>query len=387
MKNKGVKLKGIKIKLLPNQAQKDQIDINIQLRRFVKNQMLNMQQARYENGGKYVNKFGMNYLIKMMKLEYPFLKQAESTCLEYACADLDQAYQRFFTGQNERPNFESRKRPHNSYKSKCINQNILVMDNHCIRLPKLGLVRAYGLDRIHGKIKNAVVRKEPTGAYSATIQVEHEPVLLPKTNKQIGIDLGIAHLAIQSDGGKLENKNFERSLAKKRRVWERKLARRRTQALAKIKEAKEVNVELDLSEFKNVQKAKEMVAKLNRKIANRREYHLQKYTTDLVRNFDLIAMEDLKTKNLMKNHHLARSIADASWAKIKSMLAYKCEWYGKELVLVHPAHTSQICSACGENTGKKPLRIREWTCPCCREHHDRDINAAINILNKALVER
>jgi putative transposase len=387
MKNKGVKLKGIKIKLLPNQAQKDQIDINIQLRRFVKNQMLNMQQARYENGGKYVNKFGMNYLIKMMKLEYPFLKQAESTCLEYACADLDQAYQRFFTGQNERPNFESRKRPHNSYKSKCINQNILVMDNHCIRLPKLGLVRAYGLDRIHGKIKNAVVRKEPTGAYSATIQVEHEPVLLPKTNKQIGIDLGIAHLAIQSDGGKLENKNFERSLAKKRRVWERKLARRRTQALAKIKEAKEVNVELDLSEFKNVQKAKEMVAKLNRKIANRHESHLQKYTTDLVRNFDLIAMEDLKTKNLMKNHHLARSIADASWAKIKSMLAYKCEWYGKELVLVHPAHTSQICSACGENTGKKPLRIREWTCPCCREHHDRDINAAINILNKALVER
>lgn len=383
-----MKLKGIKVKLLPNQAQKDQIDINIQLRRFIKNKMLDMQQARYKNGGQYVNKFGMNYLIKVLKLEFPFLKQAESTCLEYACADLDQAYQRFFTGQNKHPNFESRKRPHNSYKSKCINQNIQVADNHYIKLPKLGLVRAYGLERIRGQIQNAVIRKEPTGAYSATIQVEHEPVLLPKTNKEVGIDLGITHLAIQSDGFKLENKNFERSLAKKRRSWERKLARRRTQALVKIKEAETAGVELDLSEFKNVQKAKQMVAKLNRKIANQREYHLQKYTTDLVRHFDLIVLEDLKTKNLLQNHHLSRSIADAAWVKIKSMLAYKCDWYGKELVLVNPAYTSQTCSHCGENTGKKPLRIRTFACPHCHTKNiDRDVNAAINILNKALAER
>lgn len=378
-----MKLKGVKIKLKPSEKQKNQIDLNLSLRRFVKNQMLAMQKSRYENGGKFTSKFGMIYCLKILKLEFPFLKQAESTCLEYACADLDQAYQRFFKGQNDSPTFESRKRPHNSYKSKCINHNIQVADNHWIKLPKLGLVKAYGLERIQGKIKSAVIRKESTGAYSATVQVEHETNELPKTGKQVGLDLGLADLVIQSNGFKLRNKKFERSLAKKRHLWERKLARRRIQAKQKIEEARKVNVELDISSFKNVEKAKQMVAKINRKIANQREDYLQKYTTKLVKDFDLIVMEDLKTKNLMKNKRLARSIADSAWAKIKSMLEYKCDWYGKTLVLVSPHHTSQTCSNCSGNTGKKSLHIREFTCPHCRVHHDRDINASINILNKA----
>lgn len=378
-----MKLKGVKIKLKPSGKQKDQIDINLNLRRFVKNQMLAMQQKRYENGGKFTSKFGMIYCLKSLKLEFPFLKQAESTCLEYACADLDQAYQRFFKGQTDRPNFESRKRPHNSYKSKCINNNIQVVDNHAIKLPKLGVVKAYGLDRIQGKIKSAVIRKNPTGAYSATIQVEHEPKELTKTGKQIGLDLGLTDLVIQSNGFKLKNKKFERALAKKRRIWERKLARRRLQAKSKIEEANKSGVELDMSSFKNVEKAKQIVAKINHKIANQREDYLQKYTTNLVKEFDVIVMEDLKTKNLMKNKRLSRSIADSAWAKIKSMLEYKCDWYGKELLLVAPQYTSQICSECGGNTGKKPLNIREFTCPHCGVHHDRDINASINVLNKA----
>ncbi len=345
--------------------------------------MLAMQQARYENGGKYTSKFGMIYCLKMLKQEFPFLKQAESTSLEYACADLDQAYQRFFKGQNDRPTFESRKRPHNSYKSKCINQNIQVVDNHAIQLPKLGVVKAYGLNRIQGKIKSAVIRKESTGAYSATIQVEHEPNEWTKTGNKIGLDLGLTDLVIQSNGFKLKNKKFERSLAKKRRIWERKLARRRAQAKLKIEEARNAGIDLEMSSFKNVEKARQMVAKINRKSSNQREDYLQKYTTTLVKEFDVIVMEDLKTKNLMKNHHLARSIADSAWGKIKSMLAYKCDWYGKKLILVPPHYTSQNCSNCGENTGKKPLHIRSFTCPNCGTHHDRDINASINILNKA----
>lgn len=378
-----MKLKGVKIKLKPSEKQKDQIDINLNLRRFVKNQMLAMQQKRYENGGKFTSKIGMIYCLKSLKLEFPFLKQAESTCLEYACADLDQAYKRFFNGQTDRPNFESRKRPHNSYKSKCINNNIQIVDNHAIKLPKLGVVKAYGLDRIQGKIKSAVIRKNSTGVYSATIQIEHEPKELAKTAKQIGLDLGLTDLVIQSDGFKLKNKKFERALAKKRRIWERKLARRRLQAKSKIEEADKLGLELDMSSFKNVEKAKQMVAKINRKISNQRDDYLQKYTTNLVKEFDTIVMEDLKTKNMMKNKRLSRSIADSAWAKIKSMLEYKCEWYGKELILVTPQYTSQTCSACGKNTGKKPLNIREFICPHCGVHHDRDINASINILNKA----
>lgn len=378
-----MKLKGIKIKLIPSENQKDQIDINLNLRRFVKNQMLAMQQTRYTYGGKYLGKFAMIYCLKGLKLEFPFLKLAESTCLEYAIADLDQAYQRFFKGQNDKPNFESRKRPHNSYKSKGINNNIQVVDNHWIKLPKLGLVKAYGLERIQGKIKSAVIRKEPTGVYSATIQVEHEPNSWAKTGKQVGLDLGLTDLVSQSDGYKLKNKQFERAMAKKRHIWERKLARRRLQAKTKMEEARKAGVELELSDFKNVQKAKQQVARINKKIANQRENYLQQYTTKLVKGFDTIVMEDLKTKNLLQNHHLSRSIADSAWAKIKSILTYKCDWYGKELILVAPQYTSQICSACGENTGKKPLHIRAFVCPHCGTHHDRDINASINILNKA----
>lgn len=378
-----MKLKGIKIKLFPTPNQIDLIQINFDLNRFLYNQLLGMQKQRYENGGSFVNKFGMNYMIKAMKVEFPFLKQAESTSLLYTSADLTDSFTRFFKKQNGFPTFKSRKRPKNSYKSNCVNNNIQVIDNHSIKLPKLGVVKAYGLKRIQGKIKSAVIRKESTGAYSATVQVEHETVELIKTGKSIGLDLGLADLVIQSDGFKLKNKKFERALSEKRHTWERRLARRRLQAKSKIEESRKHGVELEWMSFKNVEKARKMVAKINRKIANQREDYLQKYTTNLVKEFDTIVIEDLKTKNLMKNKHLSRSIADSAWAKIKSMLEYKCDWYGKELILVSPQYTSQICSTCGEKTGKKPLHIREFTCPHCGTHHDRDINASINILNKA----
>lgn len=381
-------LKGVKIQLYPTIQQKQSIERNFTLNRFLWNQLLAMQKERYENGGSFVNKFGMNYLIKAMKWEFPFLKEAESTSLLYASADLADSFDRFFQKQNAFPRFKSRKRPKNSYKSNCVNGNIQVVDNHYLKLPKLGLMKAYGLERIRGKIKSAVIRKESTGKYTASILVEEEMKKLPLTEKSIGIDLGLTHLAIHSDGTKLNNKHFERSLAKKKRTWERKLARRRRLALEKMEAHKETTgEELELSSFRNVQKAKEMVAKYNRKIRNQRNDYLHKYTTHLVQNYDTIVLEDLRTQNMMKNRKLSRSIADASWAIIKSMLAYKCAWYGKNLVLVNAAYTSQDCSACGRPDGKKPLHIREWTCPGCHAHHDRDINAARNILAKASAGR
>lgn len=119
-------------------------------------------------------------------------------------------------------------------------------------------------------------------------------------------------------------------------------------------------------------------------IANQRRDYLHKLTTNLVKQYDVIVIEDLKTKNLQKNHHLAKSIANASWYRFRTMLQYKCDWYGNQLVVVKPSYTSQICSHCGFHSGKKPLAIREWTCPRCNTHHDRDINAAVNILHKGL---
>lgn len=378
-----MKLKGIKIKLYPTEKQIEFIENNFNINRFVYNQLLAMQIERHRNGGSFVNKFGMNYLIKFMKIEFPFIKTAESTSLLCTSADLNDSFSRFLKKQTKFPKFKSKKVPKNSYKSNCVNNNIAIVDNHWIRLPKLGLVKANGLHRINDRIKSAVIRKNANGSFTATIQVEHNPLTLTKTKRSIGIDLGVSYLAIQSDGVKLPNKKFERTLSKKRKLWERKLARRRIQAKEQIRLAKEQGIELDRSSFKNLEKARIMVAKINRKIMNQREDYLQKYTTGLVNQFDTIVIEDLKVSNMMKNHHLARSIADASWAKIKSMLQYKCDWYDKELIIVAPHYTSQICSTCGENTGKKPLRIREFTCPHCGAHHDRDINASINILNKA----
>lgn len=137
----------------------------------------------------------------------------------------------------------------------------------------------------------------------------------------------------------------------------------------------------DLSNFKNYQKAKMMVAKYSEKITNQRNNYLHVLTKTLVKQYDVIKIEDLKTKNLLKNHKLARAIANQSWRKLRSQLEYKCAWYGKQLVIVNPHKTSQICSNCGYDDGKHTLEVRHWMCPKCGINHDRDVNAAKNILS------
>lgn len=138
------------------------------------------------------------------------------------------------------------------------------------------------------------------------------------------------------------------------------------------------------ADFKNVEKARIMVTKYNEKIANQRKDYLHKLTTKLVHEYDKIMIEDLKTKNLLKNHRLARAITNQSWRMIREQLTYKCNWYGKELVTVNPYKTSQVCSNCGYDDGKHTLDIRSWVCPQCHVKHDRDINAAKNIKNLGL---
>ena len=377
-------LKGIKLRIYPNLEQQDKIIANFGYNRFVWNQMLDMMIQRYENNHKapFLNAFALNNLLKQLKSENPFLKEAESTSLQNTNHDLIEAYKKFFREHKGFPKFKSRKFPKQSYQSNSVNRNIQQVGNQ-LRLPKLGLIKFKCGRKIEGKIKNATIRLSATGKFYAILLVDTEIPELPKTHYSVGIDMGVSDLMITSEGVKYPTIRFDKILANKKHYWEKRLARRRLQAQKEIAWDKhnKVLVPRDFSDFKNYLKAKHMVAKYNEKITNQRNDYLHKLTKSLVETYDVIKIEDLKAKNLLKNHKLARAIANQSWRELRSQLEYKCDWYGKQLVIVNPYKTSQVCSECGYDDGKHTLDIREWTCPSCGTHHDRDVNAAINILN------
>lgn len=195
--------------------------------------------------------------------------------------------------------------------------------------------------------------------------------------------MGVADLAITS--GQKKYAKFSATWYEKQVIiWQSKFSKRKHNAFVKACQYNHThkNIRQTIDDYVNWQKARKQKAVYQAKIANKRKDYLHKITTKLVKQYDVIVIEDLKIKNLMKNHHLAKSIANASWRMFRQMLEYKCKWYGKKLITVDPRNTSRICSKCRFNSGAKPLEIREWTCPNCQAHHDRDINAAVNILHK-----
>lgn len=203
-----------------------------------------------------------------------------------------------------------------------------------------------------------------------------EIVEFPKTNSAIGIDLGITDFAILSNGQKINNNRFTSKMEKKLKREQRKLSRRAL--LAKKRGVK-------LYEARNYQKQRQKVARLYEKVSNQRNDFLNKLSTEIIKNHDIICIEDLNTKGMLRNHQLAKSISDVSWSSFVAKLQYKADWYGREIIKIDKWFlSSQICSECGHKDGKKPLKIREWTCPICHTHHDRDINASINILTEGL---
>lgn len=380
--------KGFGIRLYPNKKQNMMFAQTFGDVRFVFNTMLAMQNERHANGGTYVSAYGMNYLLTRLKQEYPWLKKSESTALQSADEQLNSAFQKMFKEHTGHPKFKAKRAYRDSFTAKNINSNISVIDEHHIRISKFGIVY-YKAGRIpHGIVKRVTVRRNPDGRIYASVLCEYDEVELPKTGKSVGIDVGLKDLAILSDGAKIPLPRWDKNSTNQLHKWQRKAAGR----LLKAKEAMKADPSLKLTDFKNYQKARRMCAKIQSHISNQRKDYLHKITTQIVKEYDVIAIEDLKVRNMMHNHKLARAIANAGWSKFAVMLEYKCTFYGKRLIKVNPAYTSQTCSECGTSNRRLGystygwLKVRDWTCPVCGAHHDRDVNAARNILMFAAAE-
>lgn len=327
--------------------------------RFVYNRMLSDRIEHYNLTGKSLNNTPAQY-----KSEFTWLKEVDSLALANAQMNLNTAYRNFFRDKsNGFPKFKSKKNNNFSYTTN--NQKGTVyIENGYIKLPKLkSPVKIRQHRSFEGVIKSCTISKAPSGKYHISILVETEIQKLPASDMRVGIDVGIKDFAVLSNGEAYKNPKHLRKSEKRLAKLQRDLSRKQIGS-------------------SNRNKARIKVAKLHEKIANQRMDFLHKKSTEIIRKNQAIVIEDLKVKNLMKNHNLAKSIAEVSWSRFREMLDYKSRWYGRELIIAPPDYpSSQLCSDCGNRSSQtKDLACRVYICPECGLEIDRDYNASLNLL-------
>lgn len=359
-------IKGYKFRIYPTAKQREYFTQCFGCCRLLWNNMLADKIDYYNTYGENLTVYVTDY-----KERYPFLNDVDSLALANELQNLNKAYKNFFRNKDFGfPKFKSKKNNYRSFSTNNQKGTVEFIDNKWLKIPKnkkIGLIRCHQSQEIKGVVKTITISQVPSGKYYVSCNVEIWHQSLCKTENMIGLDLGIKDLVIPSYGEPYENpktiRNYEQQLVK----LQRQLAHKQKYS-------------------KNYYKQKRRVARLHEKISNIRNNNLHQISHKIVSENQVIISENLKIKNMLKNHYLAKSIADASWYELTRQLSYKSDWNNR---IYHKIDTfyasSQICSCCGyQNQDIKDLSIREWQCPNCGALHNRDKNASINILNKGL---
>ena len=362
-------LKAYKYRLYPNKQQIEQIQKTFGCCRFVYNQTLAHRKDLYENKKESMNKIACNnYVNQILKKEYEWLKEVDKFALTNSVYNMDSAYQKFFKEHSGYPKFKSKRDNKKSYTTNITGNNIEVsFERSRIKLPKLKWIKAKVHREFVGKIKSATISQNPSGKYFVSILVETEYTSIESTGCMVGIDLGIKDLLITSDGEKFYN-------IRTTKKYEDKLAKEQRRLSHKVKGSKNWN------------KQRIKVARIHEKIHNTRIDNLHKISHKLVNENQVIVSENLAVSNMVKNHNLAKAISDCGWYELTRQISYKSDWNNRQYIKINRFYaSSQTCNCCGYvNSNTKDLSVREWICPKCGAIHDRDINAAKNILNEGL---
>jgi putative transposase len=356
-------LKVVKVRLYPNTEQQQSLEQSFGNCRWLWNYCLNLMNETYKETGKGLSGYDVKKLIPQLKKEHEWLSLAYSSCLQQVCLNLGVAFNNFFEKRSSYPNFKSK----HGRQSIQYPQNVKVLKN-CLSIPKIGEVKAVIHRSIEGKIKTVTISKNCSNQYFASVLFEDgkEKPTSTTEGKAIGIDLGLTHFAITSDGSKFDNPRIlnkhDLNLKKKQQDLSRK--------------QKGSN---------NRNKSRRLVARVHKKITNCREDFLHKLSRRIVNENQVVVVENLNVKGMMQNHCLAKSIHQVGWGMFCTMLKYKADQEGKvyqEVDRFFPS--SKTCHVCLNQVGSLPLDIRTWTCSQCNTTHDRDVNAAINLRDEGL---